>query len=310
MSATSSTARTAAALSPCRTLGPGSGSGRSRSRMLPRRIAIPVNHPSVEKAKTWAPQNPGGGEPRPGPIGRTSCSLPESPVIVRNPRQSARVGRDSAQRRIPLGNADSGPSDTTRNTPLHTREVAGSKPAAPILKMPAGVPDPCVSVRDDDHGRRQPEHPADDAKRSRDRRRWLGESTLRNGPRYRGPAQVPVPDQRDAVERERHPEQCVGPLDRAVVERRDEPAYSDRYRECRKSGSPPCKLGALAGKMRAPSSVIRHQRFAQLRWPGCGADGRSDAPSPCRSPPSACGITGCLFGTWVRSPRRLLHEDT
>jgi hypothetical protein len=71
------------------------------------------------------------------PFGQNSRFLPESPVIVRNPRQSAIVGRSSTRRRIPLGNADSALWDTARNTPLHTREVAGSKPAAPILKVPA-----------------------------------------------------------------------------------------------------------------------------------------------------------------------------
>ena len=105
----------------------------------------------------------------------------------------------------------------------------------------------------------------------------VGKSTLRNGPRYGGPAEVPVPEQCDAVERERHPEQCVGPHDRAVVERRDEPADCNRDRECRKSGSPPCQLGALAGKLCLSSRVIRHQQstmllrragaFAQFSWP-------------------------------------------
>jgi hypothetical protein len=67
------------------------------------------------------------------PMGRKSRSLPESPIIVPNPRQSAPQGGDYRKGGIPLDDAVSGLPPTRRGASLHTREVAGSKPAAPIV---------------------------------------------------------------------------------------------------------------------------------------------------------------------------------
>src|SRR6185295_14100012 len=122
---------------------PNASLSHGRPFRLPRSLGDPTPDMPTVKGPLFREFARGGSRPTVACwVGRKSSFCPnprQSCVIPGNPRVP---GRYPAERQFPLGNADFGPSDTPRNPPLHTREVAGSKPAAPIGKPPVWVAQP------------------------------------------------------------------------------------------------------------------------------------------------------------------------